>query len=270
MNDTNCLVYVISLKEAVLRRYELAQRFPVWFPKMIICEAVNGRIITAEQYFRLVKHSYAKYARIMTPSEVGCALSHKNVWEHFLKSEAKYALIFEDDVIGNDSDINTVLRLLALINQKISPYFVWLCGGMDGLPTNKVLCRKTPVCGVFEIPTVSRRYVYRTVSYVISHESARVLLAKQSSDLHLADDWQRLLARSGLKLFYSHIFHHPVERTLSEIERERTEVQNVTRKNVFRRFLSSVYHSSIACGGFILGYKTLSSVIEKDGPKCRT
>lgn len=266
MNDINCRVYVISLKEATSRRAALAQRFPKWFPKMVICEAVNGRTLTAEQYFSLIKHSYLKYSRIMTPSEVGCALSHMKVWEDFLESDAKYALILEDDVLGTDSDIVTVLGFLRIINHKIGPYFVWLCGGMDGLPTEKVLCRKTPVCGVFEIPTISWRYVYRTVSYVVSRESVHVLLAKQSSaDLHIADDWRRLLARSGLKLLYSHIFHHPVEQTLSRIEQERIAAQPIKRKNVLQKLLATVYHSSVACVGFIMGYKKLSAVIMEDG-----
>lgn len=258
--NLSCCIYVVSLKEAASRRAQLKQQFPIYFPKMIICDAIDGKYLLAEQYFNLIKNSYAKYLRIMTPREVGCALSHKKVWEHFLATKARYALIFEDDVIGNDSGISKVLYLLELIDKKIGPYVVWLCGGMDGLPKDKVLCRKTIVDEIFEIPAISWKYVYRAVAYVISREAAYILHAKQTTDLSLADDWRRLLNKSGLKLLYSEIFHHPIEQKSSTIEEERAAVQRARWNRVVKTLLSKVYHCGVACGGRLLGYRKLSTL----------
>lgn len=268
-SDITFQIYVVSLKEDVARRNKLANQFLRWFSSMVICDAVNGKTLPAEQYFDLVKHSYVKYCRIMTPSEVGCALSHKKAWENFLDSQAKYAIILEDDVIGKDEDMEEVLRLLVMIDKQIGPYIVWVCGGMDGLPRDKVLCRRTSVPGVFEVPIFSRKYVYRTVSYVISRESAQILLMKQTRDLHLADDWARLLERSKLKLLYSEIFHHPVERAASRIEKERASVQNSYQRSKklggpLKKALSKTYHNARALGALLLGYRKLSFVVSDE------
>ena len=50
-------------------------------------------------------HINSLYAKIAPYSSMGCALSHLMVWKTFLKSDNDYAIIFEDDVIIDKSDI---------------------------------------------------------------------------------------------------------------------------------------------------------------------
>ena len=40
--------------------------------------------------------------RSIQKGEVGCFLSHKKALEKFLTTEAKYAVVFEDDAVPND------------------------------------------------------------------------------------------------------------------------------------------------------------------------
>ena len=62
-------------------------------------------------------------------AEVGCSLSHVKAYEAFLASEAKFALIFEDDVIGDDNAIKEAF----LAASKMPENSVLICGMQDGL-----------------------------------------------------------------------------------------------------------------------------------------
>jgi GR25 family glycosyltransferase involved in LPS biosynthesis len=55
----------------------------------------------------------------LSSGQLGCYLSHKDIWDHFLHSNKKYALIFEDDAILSNnfkSKLNSIFEELLLIN----------------------------------------------------------------------------------------------------------------------------------------------------------
>jgi len=61
----------------------------------------------------------------MTPGEVGCALSHMKAYENLIHSGEEYALILEDDVIGNDKDIEKIQELIPELLNRYGNRFVW-------------------------------------------------------------------------------------------------------------------------------------------------
>ena len=73
-------------------------------PKLI--HGINGKIINKEV---IDKHVSKLYSLIGPKSAIGCALSHIAVWKTFLKSKEKFAIIFEDDIIFDDQDLNKMI-----------------------------------------------------------------------------------------------------------------------------------------------------------------
>ena len=73
--------------------------------------AVNGSILSDDDKNKIVDFSsYSKYmGKYPKNGTIGCSLSHIKLWEEFLQSEAKYALVFEDDVIFDPVKIKKIV-----------------------------------------------------------------------------------------------------------------------------------------------------------------
>lgn len=69
-------IYLISLEQDIQRRTELAKRFPKTYPNMQWIQAVNGKDLSAKEYFSYAQQYFNIHQKIITPSEVGCTLSH--------------------------------------------------------------------------------------------------------------------------------------------------------------------------------------------------
>ena len=84
--------YVISLNKpekllSEIRNYGLDP---------ILVEGVNGKKLSSEE----IKKNTNTYGAMFAPlSVIGCAMAHIKTWKLFLESDAKYGIIFEDDVV---------------------------------------------------------------------------------------------------------------------------------------------------------------------------
>ena len=101
----NIPIYLVSLEQDTKRREELKLRFPNHYDDFIQINAVDGRKISAKEYYDKTIEYFIKTNKTMSPSELGCTLSHIKALEEFIKTNNNYALILEDDVIGEDKDI---------------------------------------------------------------------------------------------------------------------------------------------------------------------
>ena len=61
-------------------------------------DAVDAASLSDDFVKKIVAPAFSKYARNLTPSEIGCYLSHKKVWETALSRDLDYAAVFEDDI----------------------------------------------------------------------------------------------------------------------------------------------------------------------------
>lgn len=106
------IIYLISLEQDIQRRSELAQRFPENYPKMHWIKAINSNGFSAKDYFSYATQYFHSHKKMITPSEVGCTLSHIKALEIFLKTDEEYALILEDDIIGEDESIKIIKSII--------------------------------------------------------------------------------------------------------------------------------------------------------------
>jgi glycosyl transferase family 25 len=92
------ITFVISLASATGRRQKLALRMSAAGLDYQIIDAVYGKALSALDLRRAAPNLYMpRYARKLTPGEIGCSLSHKLALEAFLRSGQQIALILEDD-----------------------------------------------------------------------------------------------------------------------------------------------------------------------------
>ncbi|AMM84959.1 glycosyltransferase family 25 protein [Martelella sp. AD-3] len=97
-------IYLLNLEDD---RDRLAHATAVFAAKGLAFErlaAVDGRKMTdVERSERLAFPAAGSFD--LSPSQVGCYLSHVHAWERFLETDAALAAIFEDDVhLGEDID----------------------------------------------------------------------------------------------------------------------------------------------------------------------
>ena len=79
-----------------------------------VFRGVDGRELPAIEYYKFMvgARGYIKHGQILTPGEVGCALSHVRMLQEFLNSNAQIAVIFEDDVIIEKQSVDKLLKAL--------------------------------------------------------------------------------------------------------------------------------------------------------------
>lgn len=204
-------IYLISLKKDEKRREFLKSEFPKFYDKFKLIEAIDGREFDALSYYKNIAPTFYKAGKILSPAEVGCALSHKLVYETFLKSNNDMALIFEDDIIGDDEMIEKVESFLEILPKNS----LMICGGQDSYSA----FAKNIKDELFLVNDLSKGCFTRACCYALDKIAAKKILDLQNDYLYVADDWTRLLA--DIKLYFCDIFSHPKDLSSSNIQSER-------------------------------------------------
>ena len=241
------LVFVISLKSDEARREKLKERFKN-YGEFKLVEATDGRAMSAKEYYGYALPSLEAYGRLLSPSEVGCSLSHARAYEEFLKSDASFALILEDDVIGDESGIKKAFETAA----KMDAGSALICGAQDGLEGRFSAFGKKLDEDFWLVSKRSYGTIYRAAAYVLDRRAAEKILQTHKKALCVADFWQILLLKNGLKMYFSDIFAHPLDLSGSNIQAER--VQRVRDKASFKTRLNSLKYvvatrfESVFCG----------------------
>ncbi len=253
-------IYLISLEQDIQRRAELAQRFPKTYPNMQWIKAVNGKKLLAKDYFFHAQQYFKNHQKIITPSEVGCALSHIQALEAFLETDDEYALILEDDIIGKDEAINFIEN--TLIKHKLDG--IVLCGGQIPLHIEKYKLYKNIRESIFIVPNFSKKFFFGTCCYVINKHIAKFIIHYQLNNFTKADCWNELLGVS-INLYYMDILKHPFEMNNSHIENERTNfyidepnfLKRVYKQGVFWKVYNRIRNDIYRWVLILKGYKQI-------------
>lgn len=250
-------IYLISLKSDGERRKKIAESFPHHFNKMITIEAVDGRKLSAKEYYSKTLPYFMSSGKLMSPAELGCTLSHIHALEKFIASGESSALIIEDDIMGNDRTISDVFDINAHLNNNS----LLICGGQDGLSATKYLFGRPVINNLlFRLVKFSHDHILRTCCYVVTRKSAKIILDKNKESLMIADSWGKYFIGYEIDIYFSNLFHHPVDLTSSHIEIDRA----VFKKKSFLSKLRSVSYIGRTSKNIFfyvlykcLGYKSL-------------
>lgn len=168
------LNYIISLQEPT-EKMEYLRSFgltPIWV------EGVNGKALTPESIHQETT-SYCKYT--CPVSAIGCALAHVKAWREFLMSGENYGIIFEDDIILEDSFVDGVHNALHHVPDDFDILYLG-CFGCDAENVSSVYKmsgifygkneRKGRINDFISIP----EYAYAAHAYVLSRKGAQKLI----------------------------------------------------------------------------------------------
>ncbi|KVO52033.1 hypothetical protein WT77_20665 [Burkholderia stagnalis] len=228
MNDGTALrdasamkTFLVSLTRDADRRAAIVRRFPAMSAAFEWVDATDGRTLPASNYFARCAPAFRERTILLSPSEVGCALSHMDAYARFLASDAQVALFLEDDVEGTDADLERIARLASALNGE----FFLACGGQDGLRSRRWLIgqRLCSPDGIdyYRINRHAYGQLWRTCCYVMTRCVARRMLARQTALLGRADEWEALLRDFDGAAYFVDALAHPLDLSASAIESER-------------------------------------------------
>ncbi len=221
----NIKVSVISMKSDIERRKQISLLFEKYNLKYSFIDAVNGKNLLAKDYYPLTKNPNFLFNRryIISPSEVGCRLSHRNAIIDFISNtNQEWLLIFEDDITFNDSLVYFLSNVDGLV---FDDSIIIHLGGQNGLPSSRrLVLRKDHMFKALKIKFVfplCLRWLYRTCGYIINRSAAKELI-KAHNGTFVADDWSYILKSTSInKVYFINLITHPTDLSNSTIENER-------------------------------------------------
>lgn len=225
MNHQIVPVYIVSLKGSA-RRVEISKILNKFNIDYNFNDAVLGREIPISVVNKINNSVWVKnrYKRNLGTSEIGCSLSHLNIYKEISKKKISWAIILEDDVefdMNFQDEISNKIRAFDKDN-------LYILGGQNGLECESMvylsLYDKKQISSDFYFSKTikSSRYVYRTACYLISLDLAEKILKFTSTHFCLADDWNVFYKNKLFNNIYlSNIIDHPVDLSASLIEGER-------------------------------------------------
>lgn len=254
------LIYCISLEKDILRRKNLKRIFPKNYCNMIIINAINGKKIPAEEFFVYSNQFYKNNKKLISPSEVGCTLSHIKAYKEFLETNEEYCLIIEDDIIGNDSDISKIENII--LNNR--PKGIILFGGQEGVPKdywNYVLAKQNK--NLYLISDFSKKFLFGAYCYVINRSVAEELIEMHNKSFNFADNWGDLIKMNNMYFF--NLIKHPENFIDSNINNERKLVYSIQNdfykknilKGLFFKLLNRIRNDLYRFFLILRGYKNI-------------
>jgi glycosyl transferase family 25 len=192
-----------------------------------VVHGVNGKKLDSLSFFNYIKGS--AYT-VLSPSEVGCSLSHIKAYEDFLSRQQEFLLVLEDDVTFRDIDFN--FDKINLPNDFIDSSILIHLGGQDGLPSRnklfgRILGSSINSRPIWEVSPFSYRWLWRTSGYIVNRKMAMGILLYQKSNLKVADSWRYWIKRLSPEVYYVDLIEHPADLLNSSIQIERDQKDEV-------------------------------------------
>ena len=100
--DSKLAVFVISLKRSPERREHVKKHLDSIGLEFEFFDAVYGKELSEQEMNELCDREAIKNSpNWLTPSAIGCSLSHYYVYKEIIKRNLLYALVLEDDIVFN-------------------------------------------------------------------------------------------------------------------------------------------------------------------------
>lgn len=189
--------YVINLERRKDRRHVIQQRldkFNIHRAKFV--KAIDGHIQDLKPIFdnKLILNKYHNYIRReFRKGEVGCYISHYNVWEMFKNSNADYGIVFEDDIVILD-DFNT--KLPQILEQSLKIDWDILYIGRNCIKHYQEKCAgEVAITDDIGIP---KELGYGAFAYVINKKGVKKIMKHAFPAKDPTDDYFVRLNKEGL------------------------------------------------------------------------
>ena len=188
-------IYIVNLKHDIERKKNIINEIEKQNIKNYeIIEAVAGNELNE---FELDTHTFKNKKNInpwnskMSPSQIGCALSHIKIYKKFIDTEFKLALILEDDAIFL-KNFKTTIKNLIIKNFKYRRQIMLLSEIKEFYP--KAIDFKDD----YEIVDVANAFF--THAYVINKEAALEIIKFNYPIKTVADNFVFFKIYCGVKI----------------------------------------------------------------------
>lgn len=185
----NLPAYVIALEKSV--RFESLQQdldlFNISFSKI---NAIKGSSLDEEFLESIVdlKSTHARLGHEISLPLIGCALSHKIVYKEFLRSEARWALVFEEDV-RLESDIVSKVKEVQVFCETEVPRIIQLFTRGERFIKADSIISLSGGSSMFKFASIPGQ----AASYLINRKAAE--LAIESEKIDGPSDWPNWSAK---------------------------------------------------------------------------
>ncbi len=261
-------VYIISLYQSDAENNKLlATLLNKYGHDVCFIDAIPGSDINAIYYYSLIRTYLEKTKILLTPSELGCVLSHKEALREFIATGESHALILEDDVIVDDLGLE---KLSSIINNiQLFDGFINI-GGLHSVYGSRKniegkIIQKSP-----EVCKIDNDYLYMlhgNFAYLITPNDALKIFTLINDHPFIIDDYVYIYNNTKIKNFYlSPIFSHPVDRAKSTIQNERIirpKLKNTDKLigRIYAEIKKSVYFKILCIKSFV---KILIKLIDQN------
>ena len=224
-------IYVISLARAAARRAAVRERLDALGLGYEVVNAVDGAVADPALYRHRLRQDLARRRRKreLSIGEIGCYLSHYQLWQRIVAEQTECALVLEDDAAPNGDFAAVVGGLLevgvhwdvVILHTHRAKEIQTIARGVGGTKTD--LGRSTSE-------------IYGTAGYLIRPRAARKLLhvcreISEQVDVAWSKWW-----RTGLA------FYCVKPAVVLEAEEESTiETANIKRANRLERTQANIY-----------------------------
>lgn len=188
-------------------------------PELIL--GIDGNKLPSSEYYKIIQN-YLNYSdQVLSPSEIGCALSHKKTIELAISSNQENCIIFEDDVIITNQgyiEINILLENLP------ANYDIIHLGGINTKTYYFKKIRGDKILSHPKLFRINNKYLenlHGTVGYLISKNGLLKIKKILESGIYLIDDYKYISKKTNLSIYYSNIVNHPIDINTSIIENGR-------------------------------------------------
>ena len=222
--------FIVNLERDTAKKQKILEQTEKLNLKAEIIPAVYGKNLSKEDLKNLV-YDYPNCALAL--GEIGCALSHLNIYNKMVKEDIPIAFILEDDVILS-KDVAPMLDFLEKSDDKNKPNVYLLSHMKSYLPLTK---KKTPFGNMYKI----YKSTY-TFAYILNKEAAKRIAGTQTPVKFEADMWEYFKIILGINVYgiIPHLVSDGDEnKELSSIEKERATL--IKKREKFKTKLLKKY-----------------------------
>lgn len=170
-------IFIISLKDSP-RRETIARRLNGLSLEFEFFDAVYGKALTDVELGKIDFDFYPQHCNAKKPltlGEIGCAMSHIQLYEHLVKHDIQQAIILEDDAIMPIEFEKIVLDALSRLSTKYDILFLDH-GKAKIYPFPRNLVERYRLAKYRRPSKTSNRTIIKTTGYILTWAGAKKLL----------------------------------------------------------------------------------------------
>eukprot|EP00057_Strongylocentrotus_purpuratus_P024637 XP_011679111.1 PREDICTED: procollagen galactosyltransferase 1 [Strongylocentrotus purpuratus] len=170
-------IYLVNLERRPLRRLRMQAALKLLRIDFKLIKAVDGKLLSPDILREMGIDMLPGYAdpywgRVLTKGEIGCFLSHYNIWKEVVERNLSRILIFEDDIrFGARFKPRMASVMAEVAARKLEWDLIYVGRKILHMKGEKFLSDSTQI--------VTPSYSYWTLSYMLTLEGAKKLLAQE-------------------------------------------------------------------------------------------